>query len=281
MNPNPTISTTEIIHRLVVPIQTRGNIGKSTETIARCEWMNQRNVPWKGFDLDSFNRTLSTTYPSVITAVPFSDEPEGELIRILRRMTETAVTVIDPSAHMNQTILKALKMVRFHEIAAAAKARITVIVYPMDEVSDMDDIAETVGSLTDTVDWLVVRNRAKIAATRFFDGSRLESQLINYNAAFLEMPKLLGDTRNHLRAHEARLGRGISPAEALRDSSLHIDLTHRIILEDWHSHMFRNYDEVASHLVPSDFAAAITPGQKPSAESSRKHGAAINLENIL
>ena len=41
-------TTSEILHRLVVPIQTRGNLGKSTEAIARCEWMTERSVIVEG-----------------------------------------------------------------------------------------------------------------------------------------------------------------------------------------------------------------------------------------
>ena len=40
-------TTSEIKHRLVVPIQTRGNLGKSTEAIARCEWMSSEAFPGK------------------------------------------------------------------------------------------------------------------------------------------------------------------------------------------------------------------------------------------
>lgn len=80
--------------------------------------MSQRKVEWKGYDLDGFNRTLSTTYPDEVTFLETSREPEGEIIRILRRITQADVTVIDPSAHMNRTILKAFQMVKFSELAA-------------------------------------------------------------------------------------------------------------------------------------------------------------------
>ncbi len=56
-------------HRIVVPIQTRGNLGKSTEAIARCEWMNARGVRWRGYDLDASNRTLSTALPTHVSFV--------------------------------------------------------------------------------------------------------------------------------------------------------------------------------------------------------------------
>ena len=101
----------EVLHRLAVPIQTRGNLGKSTEAIARCEWMSERGVTWRGHDLDAFNRTLSTTYPDVVFVEP-GQELEGELIKIFRSLAQTEVTVIDPSAHMNRTILRAMEMVR-------------------------------------------------------------------------------------------------------------------------------------------------------------------------
>ncbi|MGA3171759.1 MAG: ATPase [Chthoniobacteraceae bacterium] len=278
---NPTTLNSEITHRLVVPVQTRGNIGKSTEAIARCEWMNHHGVHWKGYDLDVFNRTLSTTYPNDVAFVPATSEPEGEIIKILRRIPDAEVTVIDPSAHMNQTILKAFQMVQFAELAAGAQARVTVLVFPIDEVSDMDDISATVETLTDTVDWVVVRNRAKIPRTKFFDGSELECVLRDWGAAFLELPSLLSDTRNHLRAHEVQLGRGLSPAEALKNPELKIDLAHRLILEDWIREMFRRFDAIATHLLPTKAAAPITPPAAVAVKPQRARGAAINVENLL
>jgi hypothetical protein len=281
MNPQKNPTNPEIKHRLVVPIQTRGNIGKSTEAIARCEWMNRRSICWRGYDLDSFNRTLSTTYPDDVTFVPPTPEPEGEIIKILRRIPDADVTIIDPSAHMNQTILRAFEMVRFAELAASVKARVTVLVFPIDEVSDMDDINATVDTLGDTVDWVVVRNRAKIPRTRFFDGGEIETTLGNYGVAFLDVPSLLSDTRNHLRAIEVRMERGLSPAEVLRNPALKIDMAHRLILEDWIREMFRHFDAIASHLLPSDAAAKITRPIEAAAKSPRKRGGAINVENLL
>jgi hypothetical protein len=166
MKPNEDPTTSDILHRLLVPIQTRGNLGKSTEAIARCEWMSQRGVFWKGYDLDAFNRTLSTTYPEDVVFVEPGPEPEGELIKIFRCLAHSEVTVIDPSAHMNRTILRAMEMVRLTELCGAIAARVSVLIYPVDEVSDMDDIARTVEALGDSVDWVIVRNPVKIPTTK-------------------------------------------------------------------------------------------------------------------
>ena len=50
-------------HRLILPMQAKGNMGKSIEAAARACWLNQRGIPWQGFDLDGDNRTLSRLFP--------------------------------------------------------------------------------------------------------------------------------------------------------------------------------------------------------------------------
>ena len=277
----PAPVTAAIAHRLVLPIQTRGNIGKSTEAIARCEWMSQRQVQWRGYDLDGFNRTLSTTFPEQVTLIAEGGEPEGEIIKILRRATQAQVTVVDPRAHMNDTILRALKLVEFPRRAADSGVRVTVLLFPIDEISDMDDIAATVEALGSGVDWVLVRNKVKTPRTRMFDGSELERDLIGYGAVWLDLPALLSDTRNHLRAVELQEGRGVSPAEALRNSDLPMDITHRIILEDWLRTLFQEFDAIAGHLLPSTEAGAIQARLQPSAEKrNSRRGAKVNRANI-
>jgi hypothetical protein len=93
----------------------------------------------------------------------------------------------------------------------------------VDEVSDMDDIAQTVETLGDSVDWVIIGNRVKIPTTKFFQGSELEKQLLSFGAGRLQIPALLSDTRNHLRSREIQLGRGLSPAEALKNPSIQLD----------------------------------------------------------
>lgn len=281
MKENPTDSTSDIKHRLVVPIQTRGNIGKSTEAISRCEWMLQRGIAWAGYDLDRYNRTFSTTYPDLVQFIDPGDEPEGAVISVLRKVTHSPVTMIDPSAHQDRAILEALRKVNFAELATGAQARLTVLIFPIDETSDMDDIAATVEALNSLADWVVVRNPAKIRGTKFFDGSELDKMLQGLGAAKLEIPPLLSDTRNHLRAQEIRLGRSLSPAEAIKNRELKIDLLHRMILEDWLRSAFARFDGIAGHLVPTSAAKLIEKTKEPAKQPRSRRGATVNLTNIL
>jgi len=265
----------------VLPIQTRGSLGKSTEAIIRAEWMRQHNVPWKGYDLDVYNRTLSETYPEEVVLVEPSREPVGDIIKILRKVNQIAVTVIDPQAHMNRTILSAIAQIDFPKFAAQAQARATVLVFPIDEVSDMEDISDTVDTLGDSVDWIIVRNRERIPTTKFFDGSALEKQLLGYKAGYLDLPPLLTDTRNHLRGSQLKLGRTLSPAEAISNPSLEIDVVHRILFQNWVAEVFRRLDAIKSYLVPDEYAETIKLGVEVRPNKARRTAAGINLENIL
>jgi hypothetical protein len=282
MKPENSNGTSQKIkHRLVLPIQTRGSLGKSTEAIIRAEWMRQNDVPWKGYDLDVYNRTLSITYPDEVTLVEPSREPVGDIIKILRKVNQIAVTVIDPQAHMNKTILSAIAQVDFPKFAAQSQARATVLIFPIDEVSDMEDISETVDTLGDSVDWVIVKNKERIPTTKFFDGSVLEKQLQGYKAAYLDLPPLLTDTRNHLRGSQLKLGRTLSPAEAISNPSLGIDAVHRILFQKWVGEVFRRLDAIKSYLVPDDHAEAIKPGAETQTNRPRRTAAGINLDNIL
>lgn len=284
--PTPAKSATAptVHHRVVVPIQTRGGLGKSTEAIARACWMDQRDVEWQGFDLDAQNRTFSENFPEQTQLVQLSqNEPEGDVIRLLRKATQKEVTAIDPQAHMNQTILKALDLIRFPQTAAVSGVRLTVLVYPMDEITDMDDIANTVDALGNTVDWVIVRNPARQARTRMFDGSQIETELLSHGAATLHLPALLTDTRMALRNLEVNHGRAINATEVLGNKEIKFDAAHRMVLEDWNRRTFQAFDEIAAHLLPTEKAEAVKAGyQKPVAATAevRRRGRGVNLANL-
>jgi len=84
-------------HRLILPMQAKGNMGKSIEATARACWLNQRDIAWQGFDLDGDNRTLSRLFPSQVMLTPLTGQAEDldELIAILRKTTTKPVTLVD------------------------------------------------------------------------------------------------------------------------------------------------------------------------------------------
>src|SRR5580704_14573772 len=108
-------------HRLILPMQAKGNVGKSLEIAARACWLNQRGINWQRFDLDGDNRTLSRLFPGQAKLVPLNGQADDldELISILRQSTAAPVTLVDPRAHLDWQLMNALHATHFFEIAGA------------------------------------------------------------------------------------------------------------------------------------------------------------------
>lgn len=271
----------EIERVLITCIAKRGNLGKSTVMAGIAGWLEQCGIPWRGFDLDPDHRSFARLFPESVQSVSLGDEPEGEVIKVLRAVHEMPVTLIDPRAHLSGTVLRAWDMIRFPETFAETGGRIVALLFPADDLEVMADLDETVSRLADRVDYLVVRNPARSARTRMFDGSELEAELVRHGASFLEVPVLLSLARNHLAAKEAELDRGIPHVEAVANTALGLDPMVRLIVEDWMRVLFRRLDAVANHLLPSGLAEKIAPPAPaiPEAASVRR-GARLNLKTL-
>jgi hypothetical protein len=246
------------------------------------QYCDRRSVPWHGFDLDPEHATFSRLFPEEVILQPLGDEPEAEVLKIVRRCIGKPVTLIDPRAHLSDIILRSWDMIRFPEHFAAQGGRITVPLFPGDDLEILTDIDGLVSRLGDKVDYLVVRNPARQPRTRMFDGSPLEEDLQRLGAAFLELPALLAVARNHLAALEAELGRGVTHLEAVANRELPFDGMIRLVIEDWVRTVFRRFDQVAGKLLPTEEAAKITRVDTAAVGSAPRitRGAKINKTNL-
>jgi hypothetical protein len=249
---------------------------------ALAQYCDQRGVPWRGFDLDPEHATFSRLFPEEVVLQSLGDEPEADVIKIIRRCNEIPVTLIDPRAHLSDTILRGWDMVRFPEHFAAQDGRITVALFPGDDLEILTDIDGLVSRLGNSVDYLVVRNPARQPRTRMFDGSPLEDDLKQFGAAFVELPPLLAVARNHLAALEAELGRGVTHLESVANRELPLDSMIRLVIEDWIRTVFRRLDQVADKLLPTEYAVKIARVDNTGVGSAPRitRGAKINKTNL-
>lgn len=269
-------------HRLLLPMQAKGNVGKSLETAARACWLNERGIHWQGFDLDGDNRTLSRLFPCQTKLVPLNGQAEDldELISILRKTTVAPVTLVDPRAHLDGHLMKALSATHFFEIAAAQNIGITIMVFPLDDLdvmTNLDAVCQFCGS---QVEYVIVRNPARAPKTRMFDGSELEKELLNLHVGSITLPILSEFVKLRLAKLEADHQRGIPFNEAIGSDALGLDIMARGVLQDWLGNLFVQYDRLAAKLLPAAEAGSIKPkaagppiGEPPTA----KRGAKVNL----
>src|SRR2546426_8254649 len=246
-------------HRLILPMQAKGNVGKSLETAARACWLNQRGIHWQGFDLDGDNRTLSRLFPGQTKLVPLNGQADDldELISILRRATAAPVTLVDPRAHLDGQLMKALHATHFFEIASAQSIGITIMVFPLDDLdvmTNLDAVCQFCGS---RVEYVIVRNPARAPRTRMFDGSELEKELLNLHAGSITLPVLSEFVKLRLAKLETDHQRGIPFNEAVGNDGLGLDIMARGVLQDWLCTLFAQYDRISAKLLPAAEAANI------------------------
>jgi len=269
-------------HRLILPIQAKGNVGKSIEAAARACWLNERGIHWQGFDLDGDNKTLSRLFPAQAKLIPLTGQADDldELISILRKATAAPVTLVDPRAHLDSQVMKALGATHFFDIAKAQSIGITVLVFPLDDLDVMMNIDTVCRFCGSEEDYVIVRNPARAPKTRMFDGSELEKELLSLHAGSITLPVLSEFVKLRLAKLEADHQRGIPFNEAIGSDALGLDIMARGVLQDWLGNLFAQYDRIAAKLLPTEQAASIKPkaagppiGEAPTA----KRGAKVNL----
>ncbi len=270
-----------IQHRLLIPLMLRGNIGKSVLLALLAQWLTQRGIPWAGVDWDNDHQSFSRLFPDEVRLHQLGEEPEGDVLKQLRCCHAHSLFLADPRAHLSDIIIRSWKMVRFPEAFAGEGGRITVLLFPGEDLETLTDIDRTVGLLGNSVDYIVVKNRARAPRTRMYDGSALESDLLALGAELLEIPVLLSMARNHLAALEAEVGRGVTHVEAIANKQLPLDSMVRLILEDWIKGIFRRLDALAPLLLPTPLLSSI-PKHDSSSEVplSIRRGSKINRENL-
>jgi len=263
-------------YRLILPMQAKGNMGKSIEATARACWLNQRNIPWQGFDLDGDNRTLSRLFPGQVKLTPLNGQAEDldEFISILRKTTAKPVTQVDPRAHLDGQMMKALATTHFFDIASAQSIGITLMVFPFDDLDVMTNLDAVCQFCGKQVDYVIVRNPARAPKTRMFDGSELEKELLNQGAVSITVPVLSEFVKLRLAKLEAF-------NEAIGNDTLGLDIMARGVLQDWLATMFNQYDQIAAKLLPVVEAATIKPKVLPPIGEpfAAKRGAKVNLTN--
>ena len=269
-------------HRLILPIQAKGNVGKSIEAAARACWLNERGIHWQGFDLDGDNKTLSRLFPAQTKLVPLTGQADDldELISILRKSTATPITLVDPRAHLDGQLMTALRATHFFDIAKAQSVGITAMVFPLDDLDVMMNIDAVCRFCGNVVDYVIVRNPARAPKTRMFDGSELEKELLNLHAGSVTLPVLSEFVKLRLAKLETDHQRGIPFNEAVGNDGLGLDIMARGVLQDWLCTLFAQYDRIAARLLPAEQAANIKTkvagppiGEPPTA----KRGAKVNL----
>jgi hypothetical protein len=232
--------------------------------------------------LDADNKTLSRLFPDQVQLAPLTGrtDDQDEVVRIFKKIPATLVTLIDPRAHLDGVLKNAIRATNFFDVAERQGIGITITVFPLDDMDVMTNLDELCQFCGDNVDYVIVKNPARAARTKMFDGSALEKELEGFGADTITMPVLSEFAKISLAKLEAQHERGIPFNEAIGDDGLKLDILARGIVQHWIADLFAEYDHIARKLLPDDEAAKIKSSSVPGigVVPKTRRGAKVNFE---
>ena len=251
---------TEIVRRIHANPQSKGNLGKSLETEMRCAWLDARSIPWRGSDLDDRHATFARRHPEDVQSYKIGNAEEANeaFLSLFRSISQdpTPVHLIDTRAQIDELFVDAFEKIDFIEQCREEGARLTLFLFPTDELESMENFTQLVKFGAGLVDFVVVNNPAKARGKLYF-GSTLEATLQQFGARTITIPTINYTTLRAMEIAENKAGRGISFAEFAAQESGHLE---RIMVREIQytlSTMYPAYDQIADLLLPSELAAKV------------------------
>jgi hypothetical protein len=200
--------------RLIVCAQDKGGIGKSFVMTLLHDYLSERGIRLKSFDLDHANSTFQRYVPE---AVFIDTDLDADKLAVLDQLVdafETAdVVLADNRAAGGGKIRQYLEENRLTKLQAEIGFSLVFVVIAVDDKDAVSQIADLLDLYGDTVRWLVARNLRDGAAPSVFMESKTRQRLSAVGAIEIDVPCLAEVTRNRLQLGNLTVGRGRTAPE--------------------------------------------------------------------
>jgi hypothetical protein len=269
-----------ITRRIHLNPQSKGSLGKSFESEFRTAWLDWHAIPWAGSDLDDRHHTFADRHPDQVQSyrLGHDDDSKATLLALFRSIarSELPVHVIDVRAQADGLILHALDELQLLESLAEEGLRFTFFLFPSEDTESMNNLMDLFFFAGDRVDYVIVRNPAKVR-TDLFKGSSLETELMKFGARTVTLPSITPTTLLAMKRAEAKAGRALSFAELAHPESKHLERILAGELQWAMQHLFPQYHEAAELLVPADRVPKEIYPPRPEPKTRRQTQRMLNL----
>ncbi len=207
-------ATTPPTKRLILFAQDKGGIGKSFVATLLYDYLVERAVRLKAFDLDHANSTFQRYVPE---AEFIDTDVDADKLAVLDRMVTATgdhdVVLADNRAAGGAKVEQYLKENRLTALQAEMGFALVFVVIAVDDKDAVSQIADLLDTYDDRVRWLVVRNLRDGAAPSVFMESKTRQRLAALGAVEIEVPCLAEVTRNRLQLANLTVGQGRTAPE--------------------------------------------------------------------
>jgi hypothetical protein len=229
--------------KLIVFPQDKGGIGKSFVATLLYDYLTEKGVKLKTFDLDHANSTFQRFVPE---AEFIDTDVDASKLAVLDRMVNSLETVdvalVDNRASGGTKVLRYIEDSRLTELQKQLNFELVFVVIALQDKDAISQIADLMDEYQDRVHWLVVRNYRDTSAIAMYDESKTRERLQSKGALEIEVPCMTEATRNKLQMSNLTVRQGCS------STSLH--LLDRSRCQTFHQAMTFQFEKAKGVILP-------------------------------
>ena len=211
MTSDPTTLPTK---RLILFAQDKGGIGKSFVATLLYDFLVERTVRLKAFDLDHANSTFQRYVPEAeFIDTDVDADKLAVLDQLVIALNEYDVVLADNRAAGGAKVQQYLEENRLTALQGEIGFTLVFVVIAVDDKDAVSQIADLLDLYGETVRWLVVRNLRDGADPSVFMASKTRQRLLALGAVEITVPGLAEVTRNRLQLANLTVGRGRAAPE--------------------------------------------------------------------
>lgn len=200
--------------RLILCAQDKGGIGKSFVMTLFHDYLVEKGVRLKAFDLDHANSTFQRYVPE---AEFIDTDVDADKLAVLDRLVEATaeadVVLADNRAAGGAKVQQYLDESRLTALQAELGFALVLVVIAVDDKDAISQIADLVDLYGEKVRWLVALNLRDGSASPVFLESKTRARLAALGAIEIEVPCLAEVTRNRLQLANLTVSRGRTAPE--------------------------------------------------------------------
>ena len=229
--------------RLILFAQDKGGIGKSFVATLLHDYLSERAISLKAFDLDHANSTFQRYVPE---AEFIDTDVDADKLAVLDQLVEALrdhdVVLADNRAAGGAKVQQYIEESRLTALQDDLGFVLVFVVIAVDDKDAVSQIADLVDTYGERVRWLVVRNLRDGAEPSVFLASKTRQRLLALGAVEIAVPGLAEVTRNRLQHANLTVGRGRTAAD--------LHLLDRSRCVRFHEHMVGEFASASALLLP-------------------------------
>jgi hypothetical protein len=228
--------------RIILFPQDKGGIGKSFVATLLHDYLTERRLKVKAFDLDHANSTFNRLVPEAeFINTDVDADRLGVLDRIVHALDHADVILVDNRATGGGKLLAYLDETRLPEMQAEFDCALVFVVVATDDKDANSQIAELLDTHGTRVRWLVARNLRDGESLPLFGQSNSRRRLQELGAVEVDVPCLAEITRNRLQTANLTVARGRN------SDALHLLDRSRCV--HYHNRMHAEFEKARSLLA--------------------------------